>query len=231
MVAVGVVEGWQGARCPTLARTNPLRHVLGDFVTLQVGPFLLHHSHACPTRGRIDMEALDYIEEQGRAHAAYSVETFEQMNKRCYALLTMVLGFASAVGSYLLANAGQVNARWVVFSLGAASLWWYAIAGWLLIAGLRTVPILPPGNTPQRLLGHLHGELTTWAQGIQTSGKPAPDLVNALREGQLEHMSQSIVEHQAASLTKGRVLDRAYSALAVSPGAAILGGLVAWATK
>ncbi len=50
------------------------------------------------------MELLDYVEEQGRRNAAFSVETLELMNKRAHTLLTLLLAGAGATGTMALAQ-------------------------------------------------------------------------------------------------------------------------------
>ncbi len=123
------------------------------------------------------MEALDYIEQQGQRSAAFSLETVELMNKRAQALLTLLMGGAGATGSYALAHIGEPNSRWVVFCLGAVSVWWFFLAAYVTWRGLASRKIRAPAGWPQMLLDQLKGPLTRYVAEVGRQQGDVPFVV------------------------------------------------------
>lgn len=174
----------------------------------------------------MQLDHLDFIEEQARRNAAYSLESMELMSKRAHALVTLLLGGAVATGGYALNLVGKPGALWSLVGLAAVSLWWFAVAAFAVVAALRTRECRAPANSGQALLDYFNGPLATHAAA---NGGESFDRLAALREGELKTLSATVQVYCRNSNAVAWALDKAYIATALTPlVAAAAMGLLAW---
>jgi hypothetical protein len=172
------------------------------------------------------METLDFIEDQSRRNAAFSLESMELMSKRAHAMVTMLLGGAVATGGFALNLIGKPGALWSLGGLAAVSLWWFAVAAWAVLMALRTRETRAPANSGQALLTYLDGPLAAYA--LENGGDDF-DKLAALRRGELMTLEATVHGYRTNTNAVAWSLDAAYVATACTPLLAMVGaGLSAW---
>jgi hypothetical protein len=174
------------------------------------------------------MEALDYIEEQGKRGAEFSAATLELMTTRANALLTLLLAGAGGTGSYALSQLGEKGNFWALCTLGAVSLWWFALAAYVLLHAIRTRTVRAPATEPFKLLQHLRGPLTTYVAELKKEGQPEPVLLDLLREGEIETLEKTVLNYKRIGASIALALDSTYLAIVVTPAIALMGSIVAY---
>lgn len=162
------------------------------------------------------MELLDYVEEQGRRNAAFSLETLELMNKRAHTLLTLLLAGAGATGTMALAQLGPGGARWVLWPAAAVSMWWFALAAWVAVKALRTREVRAPAGEPGALLKHFE-ELHHFARSAALDRAQELDALEELRRDELHTLDATAHGYRQASTAVAGALDKAYLGAAVTP--------------
>lgn len=162
------------------------------------------------------MELLDYVEEQGRRNAAFSVETLELMNKRAHTLLTLLLAGAGATGTMALAQLGPGGVRWVLWPLAAVSVWWFALAAWVAVKALRTREVRAPAGEPVALLKHFE-ELHHFTRSAALEQAQDLDALKELRQDELRTLDKTARGYRQASTSVAWALDKAYLGAAGTP--------------
>lgn len=162
------------------------------------------------------MELLDYVEDQGRRNAVFSLETLELMSKRAHTLLTLLLGGAGASGTVALAQLGPAGVRWVLWPLAAVSVWWFALAAWVAVKGLRTREVRAPAGAPGALLKHFEA-LRHYSRSAAMEGAQDMDALEELRRDELATLDETAKAYRQASSTVAAALDAAYVGAAATP--------------
>lgn len=174
------------------------------------------------------MDLLDFVEEQGRRNAAFSLETLELMSKRAHALLTLLLGGAGASGTLVLAQLGPAGTRWMLWPLAAVSIWWFLLAGWVAVKALRTREVRAPAGSPEALLSH-HAQLVIYAADALKETRDTIDPLAELRRDELATLAETAKGYRRASWGAADALDKAYLGAAVTPVWALAAlGLARW---
>lgn len=168
------------------------------------------------------MDLIDFAEKQGEAQVLFSLSTLEFNRQRCHALLVLLLGGA---GGALVLAAGVSTRPWVGMVACSAALWWFGIAAYLSVHGLRTSPIRSwalKGDVVMRKAQ----EWQVYSQQVQAEGGAPVDAFVKLREQHLQVMAYAAAEYITASTQSAIALDRAYLLAALTPlpmgGAALL---------
>jgi hypothetical protein len=163
------------------------------------------------------MELLDYVEEQGRRNAAFSLETLELLNRRAHLLLTVLLGGATTAGGVALGQLGGSGNLPVLVGLGVVALWWFALAALLAFRALPTNEVRPPAGDGAALLQHARGSLADYCIAVQKEDGGAVDVLTKLREGEVRTLAETAASYRTASTATARVLDVVYRAAACTP--------------
>ncbi len=174
------------------------------------------------------MEPLDYIEAQAQKSAAFSLETLELMTKRAYALLTLFLAGAGTAGTFALNQLAKSEGRFVMWALGAVSLWWFCLAAWVALRALQSREVRPPANSGADLLSYLQGPLADYCKELEAEGQAQPSGLALLREGEIKVLAQTAKQYTAASTQIATALDAAYRGAICTPLVAFVGLLPAW---
>jgi len=167
------------------------------------------------------MEVLDFAEAQGQRSAAFSLETLELMSKRSSALLAMLLGGAGAAGAYALGQISKPGGEWALCALGAVSLWWFALASWVVWRAIQTQEVRAPARSGMALLAQAK-KYDDYIKQAKIEGESPADCLTLLREMELRLQDGAIADYGAASTTLARALDFAYKGAACTP---LFGGL------
>lgn len=165
------------------------------------------------------MDELTYLEDQARRNAAFSLENMDRLCQRAQSLLTLLLGGAGGAGAYALAQLGKPDAVWAVASLGALSLWWFVLAGWVATVLLTPKAVRPPAADGWDSLNFLHTTLAPWAQA---QGQPVENNLAHLREQDLKHLHDTAAEYRGINGSMARHIKGINYCAAGSPVIAIL---------
>lgn len=159
------------------------------------------------------MELIEFAERQGEEAAKFSLATLDFNRARCHTLLVLLLGGAGgAIGVAVAAGAGSLMAVAAV----AASLWWFGLAAYLAVRGLRTSPVRSWTSEGPSVLRKAQEWRAYAAQVAEGGGEPL-DALLSLREQQLRVQQAAAEEYRAASTQSAKALDQAYLLAALTP--------------
>ena len=88
------------------------------------------------------MELIDFAEKRGEEAAKFSLATMDINRARAHTLLSLLLGGAGA-GVVLALSQHSLERPLLTVLAFAVSLWWFGLAAWLAVRGLRTSPVRP----------------------------------------------------------------------------------------
>lgn len=165
------------------------------------------------------MTELDYLEDQARRNAAFSLENMDKLTQRAQGLQTLLLGGAGGAGAYALGQIGKPGGLWAVAALGVLSLWWFALAAWLAVKALPTHDVRAPAGDGWALLEHLRGPLAQWAKDV---GEPPENHFPRLREGELKNLTETARRYREVNARLADRIDRIGVCAAFSPLPALL---------
>lgn len=160
------------------------------------------------------MELLEFAEAQGQEAVKFSLATLEQARTRCHQFLVLLLGGAGALAGVGLAQWGQY--RWVGAAALFVALWWFAVAAWVALRGLRTSPVTAWAHQGVTVL-EMHDQWQAYSAELVQEGKPGVDVMNEVRKSTLRSMRSSADEYRTASTYAAAALDQAYVATALTP--------------
>ena len=164
------------------------------------------------------MQDIDYLEDQARRNAAFSLDNMDRLFQRSQSLLTLLLGGAGGAGAYALAQLGKPDSVWAVAALGALSLWWFVLAAWVSVVLQTPQAVRPPAADGWVSLEHLRGPLTEWAQSQELT--PEQKLM-LLREQDLKHLHDTAAEYRGINGHMARHIKRINYGAAASPLVAV----------
>jgi hypothetical protein len=98
------------------------------------------------------MEKLDFIEAEAKANVAFHLACADALEKQANIFLTVLLAGAGASFGYLINLTEKAAPKWLLWGLGAASLYLFAMAALTTWKCLRARAIYPPANEPQNLI-------------------------------------------------------------------------------
>lgn len=163
------------------------------------------------------MDVLDFVEEQGRRNAAFSLEGLELLSKRAHTMLALLMGGAGAAGGVALGHLGPTGNAQVLAGLGTVSLWWFCLAALLAFRALPTRTMRAPAGEGRVLLDHARAGLADYIKQARLEGEPVSDALALLREGELQVLQKTAGQYRDANKAMARVLDVVYRASAVTP--------------
>lgn len=163
------------------------------------------------------MTEIDFLEDQARRNAAFSLDNLDKINQRAQGLLTLLLGAAGGAGVYALGQLGKPGAVQVLWALAALSLWWFGLAARLALRAVPTREVRAPANDGLALLEHLQGPLATYVTTATAAGEKPQDAFALLRKGELRVLHDTAGIYRAASSAIAGELDCVYLYLAASP--------------
>lgn len=169
------------------------------------------------------MLEIDYLEDQARRNAAFSLDNMDRLTQRAQGMLTLLLGGAGGAGAYALGQIGRPDAVWAVASLGAVSLWWFALAAWVAVRLLVPHHVRPPAADGLSSLNYLRGPLAQWAQ---KAGKTKDDQLLVMREQELQNLHNTAAEYRGVNGYMARHIRLINCCAAASPLPALLALLV-----
>lgn len=170
------------------------------------------------------MELIEFAEKQGEEAAKFSLATLEQARARCHQLLVLLLGGAGALAGVGLAQLAQN--RWVAAAALAVALWWFGVAAWVALRGLRSSPVTAWAHEGVTVLD-MHEKWQAYNGELAQEGKPAIDVLTEVRRASLRDMQVSAEQYRTASTYAARSLDQAYVVTALTPVPLFLVALLA----
>lgn len=168
------------------------------------------------------MQEIDYLEDQARRNAAFSLDNLDKINQRAQGLLTLLLGGAGGAGVYALGQLGKAEAVQVVWALASLSLWWFGLAALLAVRAVPTREVRAPANDGLTLLRQLQGPFTEYVKVATAAGESPRDAFTLVREAELKVLHDTAAIYRNASSGIAAVLDKAYLCMAASPVAPAL---------
>lgn len=169
------------------------------------------------------MELIDFAEKRGEEAAKFSLATMDINRARAHTLLSLLLGGAGA-GVVLALSQHSLERPLLTVLAFAVSLWWFGLAAWLAVRGLRTSPVRPWAGGGSRIL-RKGAQWQNYAKEILAEGGVHEDYLTNLRVQELELMDDAVAEYRIASTQCGAALDTAYLVAALTP----LPMVAAWA--
>ncbi|WP_394792228.1 hypothetical protein [Rhodoferax sp.] len=160
------------------------------------------------------MDMLEYMERETAVTLKVVMDDYAASHARAYNFVTLLVGGGGALGAYVLAKlaAPPVAAlSWVPLTFLA--VWWFAIAVYILLAGLQS-NYLSSGPRPDDL--GLYFTKKGGNFGDVTAVKNV-DALTKTRIAELATRGQRINDHMAAVGSRAQVLNAAYVAAAFSP--------------
>jgi len=171
------------------------------------------------------MELIEFAEKRGEDAAKFSLSTLDVARVRAHNLLVLLLGGAGAMVGLVIANSAM--RPWVLLLGGVAAVWWFGLAAWLAVRGLRTSPARTWAGIGARILRKGEEWQKFEAESIAEGGQPKAALL-ALREQELSLMADAADEYRAASTQCAAALDSAYLLAALTPVPMLLAWVVGY---
>lgn len=162
------------------------------------------------------MEVLDFVETQAQRSAAFSIAGLEAMRARAHTVLSLLLAGAGASGTYAMGQIGKPGGIWILAGLGAASAWWFILAGRLAVGALRTVQVSGPASRGADLQAQAK-RYDTYVKEVEAEGGPPEHTIDLLRAMEVRISQQCAESHSAASTAAANALDRCYLHAAFTP--------------
>ena len=159
------------------------------------------------------MELIEYAERSGQQQALFSLATLDGIRQRCHALLVLLLGGAGAAAVLALGSSGK---PWLAVATAAVAVYWFGIAAYLAVRGLRTSPVRSWASRGT----HVMAKAEAWqayAADLVGEGAAPVDAMYKLRAQELEVMADAASGYIAASTQGAGALDRAYLLAAGTP--------------
>lgn len=160
------------------------------------------------------MELIEFAERRGEEAAKFSLATLDAVRARAHNLLGLLLGGAGAV--VVLALSQGAAKPWLTWVASAVALWWFALAAWLAVRGLRTSPVRTWAGEGARILRKA-AEWEGYARKVLAEGGLFKDPLLSLREQELELMAEASAEYREASTRCAAALDLVYLLSALTP--------------
>lgn len=160
------------------------------------------------------MELIEFAEKRGEEAAKFSLATLDVGRARAHNLLNLLLGGAGAV--VMLALSQGATRPWLVVVAGTLAVWWFGLAAWLAVRGLRTSPVRTWAGEGKRIL-RKGAEWQAYAKEVLAEGGQPKDALLSLRERELELMAEASEEYRIASTQCAAALDRVYLLAALTP--------------
>lgn len=170
------------------------------------------------------MGLLDFAEQQGQEAAKFSLATLEQARARCHQFLVLLLGGAGAFAGVGLTQWGPY--RWVGAAALAVALWWFAVAAWVALRGLRSSPVTAWAHEGATVL-EMHAKWQVYSDELVQEGEACINVLDEVRQSALRSMRTSADGYRAASTYAAAALDQAYIATALTPVPLLLLALTA----
>lgn len=160
------------------------------------------------------MELIEFAEKRGEEAAKFSLGTLDVGRARAHNLLVLLLGGAGAMVGLVMAHGA---ARPLVALLGGVvAVWWFGLAAWLAVRGLRTSPVRTWAGEGARILRKGAEWEKYEADTLAEGGQPNPALLS-LRRQELELMADAAAEYRSASTQCAAALDCVYLLAALTP--------------
>ena len=175
-------------------------------------------------KGEITMELIEFAEQQGQEAAKFSLATLDGARLRCHQFLVLLLGGAGALSGVGLAQLPQN--LWVALAALAAALWWFSVAAWVAVRGLRSSPVSAWAHEGTTVLA-MQSKWDAYNAALAQEGKPSIDVLTEVRRSTLRSMQASAEQYRTASTYAARALDQAYVATAFTPAPLLLAALLA----
>lgn len=170
------------------------------------------------------MDVLDLAEAQGQEAARFSLATLEMARTRCHQFLVLLLGGAGALAGVGLTQWAQ--SHWVAVAALAVALWWFGVAAWVALRGLRSSPVRSWSHQGTSIL-ELHRQWEAYNAELAQEGKPGVNVMSEVRQSALRSMRNTADEYRTASTYAARALDQAYVTTALTPMPLLLVALLA----
>lgn len=170
------------------------------------------------------MEPLEYMERESTRTLSLLMSEYAASHERVYKLLTLLVGGAGAVGSYVLSRMAVASppAEWV--PLAVLALWWFAIAAWLMWRGVQSHR-LGVGATPNVLGSSYSAKGGDF--GVDVTSENQLALTNT-RLAELATQQVRIQDYGDACAARAKAMDAAYWAAAASPLPPLLALAAVW---
>lgn len=157
------------------------------------------------------MQAVDFAEKVAYDTRDEARRSYDAMHERVYKFVTLLTGAAGGVSVYALGKLGSPGAGLQFAPLGALALWWFFIAGVVLLKGAasRTLPLGSSSTGIRERL--LHHQKAPDADDGQVAA------VWNTRWDYLRSVDEQIEAYRDGCSRRATVLDRAYWCLVCSP--------------
>lgn len=163
----------------------------------------------------MDAEVLEFAEKQGHEAAKFSLATLELARARCHQLVMLLFGGAGALLGLAI---GQYGAnRTAAVLAGVVAVWWFLVAAWVLMRGLKSAPVRSWAQTGVTVL-ELERQWQGYAQeAAKEEGAAAVNVAHEVRQSALRNAAGAAEEYREASTLAARALDQALMACAATP--------------
>jgi hypothetical protein len=141
---------------------------------------------------------------------------YDLMHDRAHKFATIVAGGAGGAGIYALGKIGLASAWPQVVSLGALSIWWFVIAGTVLLRAAASRPLMA-GTSSAAIRSCMRSHLD--------KGDNEDIALWKTRWQNLAAVDLQIKGYARGTTARAQVLDRAYWCIACSPAIGVLGYL------
>lgn len=168
------------------------------------------------------MELIEFAEKQGETAVRFSLSTLELNRARCHTLLALLLGGAGAMAGLGIQAAAKSWMPWLALCV---SVWWFVLAAYLALRGLRTSPVWSWTSEGVTVLKKAQ-EWQAYAREVAQEGGTPPDAFVKLREQQLGVQQSAAEQYRLASTQSARALDLTYLLAACTPLALLAGALL-----
>ena len=156
---------------------------------------------------------LEYVESQSEKSLNVARKSYDDLHERVYKLAIMLTGGAGAIGAYALGKMGVAGAtiQWV--PLAILSVWWFAVAGLLVVRGATSREV-SPGNGPDNIRNYYAARLAEQPEGEEDQ-RGAALLIT--REAELDLQQVRIKKYTAGCTARSKAIDDAYKRVSRSP--------------
>lgn len=168
------------------------------------------------------MELIEFAEKQGEEAVKFSLSTLELNRARCHTLLALLLGGAGAMAGLGIHAGAKPWVPWLALSV---SVWWFALAAYLALRGLRTSPVWSWTSEGVSVLKKAQ-EWQAYTAEVAQEGSVPPDAFAKLREQQLGVQQAAAEQYRLASTQSARALDHTYLLSAFTPLSLLAGALL-----